>query len=272
MLAGLALSFRPDLVIAVGLVFGWLLWRDRVGRRPVLLGAVVGLLPIWVHLFMAGPANAFEGMVLDPVFRLRDGRELPRPPPWDHLDGALQAVAEEIPPWWKVPALSASQTIFVWFFVMLLGTAGMLIFAIWNRRRAGRPAGQRCSLPSPSSASGSFRRRCNDRTPPTSCGSRAWRSRSPSPPSPSWSPGSGQPSIAVAPVAVGGAFALVLTLVVTALFTFRYYILHTRIGLGQVASPFRVERDDRYFYLGDREAYLAVQAAVDQLDALAAAG
>ena len=271
-LAGLALSFRPDLVIAVGLVFGWLLWRDRVGRRPVLLGAVVGLLPIWVHLFMAGPANAFEGMVLDPVFRLRDGRELPRPPPWDHLDGALQAVAEEIPPWWKVPALSASQTIFVWFFVMLLGTAAMLIFAIWNRRRAG-PTGRATVLLAVALVGVGILPQALQRPDSahllwvtcvafpfsvatvTELVARVWptvdRRRA---------------------VAVGGAFALVLTLVVTALFTFRYYILHTRIGLGQVASPFRVERDDRYFYLGDREAYLAVQAAVDQLDALAQPG
>ena len=67
---------------------------------------------MWVHLFDGRPGDAFEGMVLDPVFRLRDGRELPRPPSWDHLDGGLQAVAEEIPPWWKLPALSASQTMF----------------------------------------------------------------------------------------------------------------------------------------------------------------
>ena len=196
-LAGLALTFRPDLVIAVGLVFGWLLWRDRPGRRPALLGAVVGLLPIWVHLIMAGPVNAFEGMVLDPVFRLRDGRELPRPPPWDHLDGALQAVAEEIPPWWKF--LPASHTIFVWFFVMLLGTAAMVAFAIWNRRRAG-PTGRATVLLGVSLVSVGILpqalQRPDSGAPPVG---HVRRSRSPSPPSRNWSPGSGQPSIAVAP-------------------------------------------------------------------------
>ena len=259
-------------MIAVGLVFGWLLWRDRAGRRPAVLGAVIGLLPIWVHLVMAGPANAFEGMVLDPVFRLREGRELTRPPPWDHLDGALQAVAEEIPPWWKFPALSASQTIFVWFVVMLLGTAAMVAFAIWNRRRAG-PTGRATVLLAVSLVSVGILPQALQRPDsahllwvtcvafPFSVATvaelvaRFWptldRRRA---------------------VAIGGAFTLVLTFVVTALFTFRYYILHTRIGLGQVASPFRVERGDRYFYLGDREAYLAVQAAVDQLDALAQPG
>ena len=74
-------------------------------------------------------------MVLDPVFHLRAGRELPRPPSWSHLDGALQAVAEEIPPWWRLPHLEADKALFLWFCVMLVGTVGLLAFAIWQRRR-----------------------------------------------------------------------------------------------------------------------------------------
>jgi hypothetical protein len=73
-------------------------------------------------------------------------------------------------------------------------------------------------------------------------------------------------------VAVGGAVALTLTFVFTALFTFRYYVLHTRVGLGQVPRAFPVRRDDRYFYLGDYGAYLAVSAAVDELDRRAQPG
>ena len=108
-LAGMALSYRPDLVIAVALLFGWLLWHHTAMRRPVVLGALVGLVPMWVHLVMAGPRAAFEGMFVDPVFRLRGGRELPRPPTWNRLDGALQGIAEEIPPWWRVPHLQPSH-------------------------------------------------------------------------------------------------------------------------------------------------------------------
>ena len=70
----------------------------------------------------------------------------------------------------------------------------------------------------------------------------------------------------------GAAAALVLTFTLTALFTFRYYLLHTRVGLGQVPSAFPVRRDDRYFYLGDYRAYLAMQAAVDELAASAEPG
>ena len=60
---------------------------------------------MWVHVAIAGPSAAFEGMFVDPVFNLRGGRELPRPPSWDRLDGALQAIAEQVPPWWRLPAL-----------------------------------------------------------------------------------------------------------------------------------------------------------------------
>ncbi len=103
-LAGLALTYRPDLALALVLVYGWYLWRNR-HWRTVLLAAVVGMLPMWVHVALVGPSTAFRGMVIDPVFKLRAGRALPRPPSWSHLDGSLQAIAELVPPWWKVPAL-----------------------------------------------------------------------------------------------------------------------------------------------------------------------
>ena len=70
----------------------------------------------------------------------------------------------------------------------------------------------------------------------------------------------------------GGAVALAVTFVFTSMFTFRYYLLHTRVGLGQVPQAFKVQRGDRYFYLGDFRAYQGVQAAVDELDRLAQPG
>jgi len=71
---------------------------------------------------------------------------------------------------------------------------------------------------------------------------------------------------------IGATVALGVTFVFTSLFTFRYYLLHTRVGLGQVPQAFPVERDGRYFYLGDYRAYLGVQAAVDELGRLAEPG
>ena len=158
-------------------------------RRPAarsLLGAVVGLLPMWVHLVMAGPVDAVEGMFVDPVFRLRGGRELPRPPSWDRLDGGLQAVAEEIPPWWQLPHLSASHTLFLWFFVMLARHRRRCVgFAVWQRRATGGRHGplDRAPRRRPRQRWASCPRPCSAPTRPTCCGSRAWRSRSASSPS-----------------------------------------------------------------------------------------
>ncbi len=273
LLAGLALTFRPDLIVAVVLVFGWLLWQHPRTRRPVLMGTAIGLIPMVVQVAMAGPAKAFQGMVLDPVFHLRAGRELPRPPSWSHLDGALQAVAEEIPPWWRLPHLEADKALFLWFCVMVVGTAGLLAFAIWQRRRQVPVTGRSTvllvvalvslgilpqALQRPDSAHLSW----------VTCVSwpfavvavievvRRWRPR----------------IDARAALAVGTAAAFGLTITFTALFTFRYYLLHTRVGLGQVPSAFPVERDGRRFYLGDHAAYLGVQAAVKDLDAMSEPG
>ena len=266
LLGGLALTYRPDLVIAVGLVLGWMLWRHRDARRPVVVAGAVGLIPMWVHLVMAGPVRAFEGMVLDPVFHLRDGRELPRPPSWDRLDGGLQAVAEEIPPWWNVPHLSASHTLFLWFFLMLIGAAVLLGFALWVRRQDGGRPGRSVALLAVALVSVGILPQALQRPDsahlmwvtcvpfPFSAVAvteavRRWRPRM-----------DGR-----AAVAIGATCAVGLTFVFTGMFTFRYYLLHTRVGLGQVPQAFAVERGDRNFYLGDRRAYLGVQAAVDEL-------
>lgn len=270
MLAGLALTFRPDLVIAVGLVLGWLWWRHADGRSPLLIGGLLGLLPMWVHLVMAGPVDAFEGMFVDPVFRLRAGRELPRPPSWSRLDGGLQAVAEEIPPWWKLPHLSASQTLFSWFVLMVVGTAALFAFAVVGHRRdrhAGRPPTGRSTvllavaLVSVGILPQALQRPDSAHLNWVTCVSwpftvvavievvTRWR------PQLEWRRAAG----------AGAAFAVLITFAFTSLFTFRYYLLHTRVGLGQVPSAFKVEHAGRYFYLGDYEAYVAVQAAVDEL-------
>lgn len=271
-LAGLALTFRPDLALAVGLVFGWFLWRRRDRIVPAVVGAVVGLVPMWVHLVWAGPAASFRGMFLDPVFHLRGGRELPRPPSWSRLDGGLQAVAEEIPPWWKVPHLSASHTIFLWFAALVLGTLAFVAVAAWWRRR--EPHGARSlvlltvALVSLGILPQALQRPDSAHLNWVSCVSWPFvvvvvmeviRRVSPA------------RSRRVA-ASAGIAVLTVMMLVFTALFTFRYYLLYTRIGLEQVPSPFKVERDDRYFYLGDYEAYVAVQAAVDELAELAEPG
>ncbi|HTH07136.1 MAG TPA: hypothetical protein VL916_14750, partial [Ilumatobacteraceae bacterium] len=147
LLVGFALGYRPDLVLALAVAHGWLLWRSRREGtwKPAAIGLAIGLIPIVVHLAMAGIGDSVQGMFLDPVFELRPGRELPSPPSFNQIDGALQAVAEGPldAPWWEIPALSASKQLFLWYFVVLGCAIGTPIVAAILWRRAGRPRGGR---------------------------------------------------------------------------------------------------------------------------------
>ncbi len=269
-LAGLALTYRPDLAPALVLVYGWFLWRNR-RWRTVVPAALVGLLPMWVHIALVGPSVAFRGMVIDPVFKLRAGRALPRPPSWSHLDGSLQAIAELVPPWWKLPALSAPKSLFLWFFAMLIVPLVVLWAAIhlWRRARSQRAAvllgGALFSLgiipqalQRPDSTHLSWVtcisfpllilaviELVKDRRPRTTVRQR---------------------------VAAGAAAVVALTFVVAPLFTFRYYLLHVRVSAGNVQTPFPVSRNGRRFYLGDYGPYLASRDVIADLDRMSKPG
>ena len=127
-MAGLALTFRPDIVLALALGLA-AVPAVRQRWRPVLGGLVVGLASFWVHVAQAGPSAVIRGMFLEPVFDLRGGRALPRPPSWDHLDGALQVIGEKFAPWWGVPHIGAPKQLFVWFFVLPIVAFAVVIVA-----------------------------------------------------------------------------------------------------------------------------------------------
>ncbi|MGZ4740783.1 MAG: glycosyltransferase family 39 protein, partial [Ilumatobacteraceae bacterium] len=269
-LAGLALTYRPDLAPALVLVFGWYLWRNR-RWRTVVPAALVGLLPMWVHVALVGPSTAFRGMIIDPVFKLRAGRALPRPPSWGHLDGSLQAIAELVPPWWRVPALSAPKELFFWFFAMLIVPVVVLWVAIrlWRRNPSPRAAVLLCG--------GLF-----------SLGVLPQALQRPDSTHLSWVTCISFPLLILAVVEIvrdrhprttarqrvtaGAAVALVLTLVVAPLFTFRYYLLHVRVSAGNVQPPFPVSRNGRRFYLGDYGPYLASRDVIADLEKMSKPG
>ena len=269
-LAGLALTYRPDLAPALILVYGWYLWRNR-RWRTVLPAAVVGLLPMWVHIALVGPSTAFRGMVTDPVFKLRAGRALPRPPSWGHLDGSLQAIAELVPPWWKLPALSAEKSLFFWFFAMLVVPLVVLWVAVrlWRRAHTARAA---ILL-----GGGLF-----------SLGVMPQALQRPDSTHLSWVTCISFPLLILAVielvadrqprttrrqrVVAGAAVAVALTFVVAPLFTLRYYLLHVRVGAGNVQPPFPVSRHGRRFYLGDYGPYLASRDVIADLDRLSEPG
>jgi 4-amino-4-deoxy-L-arabinose transferase-like glycosyltransferase len=129
-LAGLTLSFRPDLAAALLLALSYVLWRrERREFASFFAGAVLGLTSMWLHLIQAGPSAVIRGLFIDPVFRLRGGRELPRPPSLDRLDGALQVISEKFAPWWGLPHLAAPRQLFLWFFLLPIAAVAVFILA-----------------------------------------------------------------------------------------------------------------------------------------------
>ncbi|MGA9276151.1 hypothetical protein [Ilumatobacter sp.] len=273
LLAGLALSFRPDVVIAMTaavLVGGWAARRTAV--RPFLLGAVVGLIPMWIQLIVAGPVEVFDGVVIDPVVRLRPGRELPTPPSFDQVDGALQAVAEGVPPYWPLPAMSANHQLFFWFFSVVLIAIGVPAAAWWIRRRHGANPLIDTLLVAGVFGLGILPQALQrpDSTHLAWVAMVSWpllvalithllRGRV----------GSG---IARATVATGAIVVLVLMLVVSPFYTYRYYLLQARVSIGDLPLPFLVERDDRKFWFGNPEVANALNEMIPDLEALSEPG
>jgi len=272
LLAGLALTFRPDIAIALGLALGVAIWSDRArAARPFGLGALVGLAPMWVHLIVAGPIDVVDGIVFDPVFRLRAGRELPRPPSFDRIDGALQAIAEGIPPWWGLPALEARHQLFFWFFSVVLIAFAVPAHAWWRRRPRGdndRSPQMRTlwiaglfglgilpqAMQRPDSTHLAWVAMVSwPLLVATIADAIAVRHRRPG--RASWRPGLSA-SLIVA----------VLLLVVCPFYTFRYHLLHTRVSVGDLPLPFLVERDDRRFWFSDPFVASSLNQLVEDLD------
>lgn len=267
LLAGLSLTYRPDLVVAIAIAGGFLLWSHRQAWKPVAAGALVGLVPVWVHLLVAGPRPAVEGMFLDPVFNLRPGRQLPRPPSWGHLDGALQVIGERVPPWWGLPHPAASQQLFVWYFLLPAITLGVAAVAVWAHRRGDHPDRTRVLVAASLLAVGLLPQALQR---PDSA-HFAWV---------------GCVSVALAVPAVvevvsrlrphwhrglrwtlGAGGVALLLLVTFPFYSYRTYVAHARVTLGWLEpTGLEVRRADRSFYLGDQRSWRATQAVLNDLD------
>ena len=252
-----------------------------------LLGVLVGLTPMWIHLAVAGIGPSWRGMVIEPVRDLRPGRELPRPPSFDHIDGALQAVAEGPldAPWWRFPALSANHQLFLWFFVVIIvavraGADERLDVPPAAGSRRGEPCLMAGSLLSLGMLPQALQRPDSTHLAWGSCISlalvpalvrelldlraargvgchgRARASR----------------TTDIRRDVVAGAVLAVLLFVVAPFYTYRYYLLYSRISVGNKPGGFEVQRDDRRFYFGNEPLQRASQAAIDDLDRLSQPG
>ena len=139
-LLGAAILYRPDLILAVALVVV-ILWRRLDGHTRIRLaiGAAAVLSLFVVHLAMAGISDSFQGMVIDPVFHLRDGRRLPLPPSFDHFDGFLLGAKEMQQIRWPIPRLGGPAQLALWFWLMLAAVAALVATA--RRARKADPDG-----------------------------------------------------------------------------------------------------------------------------------
>jgi hypothetical protein len=139
LLGGAALLYRLDLVVAMVASLGVVLWHlPGPDRRRLVLASLLGVSPYVVHLATAGPANVFQGMVIEPVFDLRGGRALPLPPNPHDFDGFLQRAGTLDEPPWPFPAPGGPLQLGLWLLV-LVGGGGLLLVAGRRCARDGRP-------------------------------------------------------------------------------------------------------------------------------------
>ena len=275
-LVGCALGYRPDLVVALGLVHGWLLWQGRAERtwRPVGIGVGVGSVPMLVHLAMAGIGPSVRGMFLEPVFDLRPGRKLPSPPSFSQIDGALQAVAEGPldAPWWRVPALSANHQLFLWFFVVIVVAIALPVIA-HRLRRTSDGAATRLTVLMGASLFGlgmlpqALQRPDSTHLAWGSCVSFALLPCLLVELVPRVAPRAARQAWLIA-----GAGIAAVMLVVNPYFTYRYYLLQSRVSVGNKPGGFEVARDHRRFYFGNQALQSSSQAMMDDLDRLSQPG
>ena len=275
-LLGFALGYRPDLALALGLVHGWLLWRGRTERTwiPTVLATSVGLVPLIIHVAIAGASASFRGMFSVPVFDLRPGRELPRPPSVSRFDGALQGLSEgpRDGPWWGFPSLSATQQLFVWFWAVIIVAVALPILAFGLARRSPVPVSRHVVLIGTALFGLGMLPQAMQRPDSTHlawgcCVTFAMLPCLVTELVPRVSPRFTRHAWVVA----GAAIAAVL-FVVAPFFTYRYYLLQSRVSVGNKPTAFEVARGERSFYFSTEELQRASQAAIDDLDRLSDPG
>ncbi len=134
-LGGAALLYRPDLILAVALGLGALMFAlPRSRRLPLVIGWAVTMALYVPHLLLSGVGDSFRGMFLEPVFELRPGRALPVPPSWGEIDGFLQRAGALRTEGWPFPMPAISNQIFLWFFLVPLSIV-VVVVAAWRLRR-----------------------------------------------------------------------------------------------------------------------------------------
>jgi hypothetical protein len=130
-LFGLALLWRPDLILASVLVVAFLMPQLARSARRWLAGAAAAFLGLYlIQIAMAGLHNVVQGIIVDPVFNLRGGRRLPVPPRPNRFDGFLINAGERGALKWAIPSVGAPAQLTIWFFLLLF-TLVLLVGVSW---------------------------------------------------------------------------------------------------------------------------------------------
>lgn len=275
-IAGAALLFRPDLILAVGLVGTGVLWRaPKAALRRAIVGLMAGVSPMLIHLVTAGVGNVINGMIIDPVFRLRGGRTLPLPPSWTELQVYMQRLAAYAPMPWPFPHLDLPAEVAAWFWLVPV-TAFVVVGAGVTARRSA-PADPRSQtlmlggLLAVGMLPQAFQRADVPHFAWASCVSLgllpaaiasllgAGRLRN-ADASPRWASGAGL------------AILCVVLLCVVPLLTTRTYTDLVQRSLGNQEAGWPIRRHDRSFPYGSPEIAAAGNALVAELDRLAKPG
>ncbi len=272
-LGGAALLYRPDMVLAVVAGLGAVWWGlDRPRRRPLLLGLVVTLLLYVPHLLVSGIGESIQGMFLEPVFELRDGRALPVPPSWNAIDGFLQRAGTFRPEGWSLPMPALSHQIHLWFWLVPLSILVNLV-AAWRLRRR-EPGSARAQVLWPAALFGAALLPQAMQRPDTT--HLAWVTgitfalMVPSivtlveqfrPRAPQWA----------GLVTATGVLGLIFVVVIP-FYPARTYVDLTMLSLGRDEFGTPITNGDRTFYFGDPTGAAEAQRVVDRLAAEAEPG
>lgn len=266
-LGATALLYRPDLVVAVALAYGAMAWRLDRSHLVRLLAPMLAILLVGygAQLVMAGPGNAIQGMLIDPVFELRGGRRLPAPPSWDHFDGALAAVAQLVEPGWPFPAPAGPKQVVLWFYVLPIAAVFEVLLG-FARLRADRSSWRARVMVAAGLLGLGMMPQALQRPDTTHL---AWVSAVPLSLLPMYLAelvgGRRRGARPRARVVVAAGSAALLLFAAIPYFTVRSWTELTRQTFEQDYRGLDVRRDGRNFYLGSEPITPAAQAAVDEL-------
>jgi hypothetical protein len=270
---GLAVLFRLDLVLAVGLAT-LVLARgiDAPKRTRMFGGMAAGFAPILIHIAVAGPGHVLQGTLLDPVFELRGGRRLPIPPPWSRLDGFLQRAGDLQQLSWPLPTLTTAQQLSLWFFA-LLGSVAFLVYAGIRAVRAEPASMQARTLLVVAVFSIGIMPQAIQRVDSAHF---AWVGCVPFGFLPvaiydTFRRRVSRPRLGALALASGGA-VLALLVFVLPTFTVRRYADFAMQTFDKHRSAYKIEHDGRVFYYGKEDRAQAAQDVIDAAAALAQDG